>query len=65
MFVIGELHRNLSEVVTIQIPERQTEKQRGGLETKRVKRQIRKRMIRKERERERERENQKEENEVI
>lgn len=30
MFVIGELHGNLSEVVAIQIPERED---RGGLET--------------------------------
>lgn len=28
MFVTGELHRNLSEVVTIQIPERKRERER-------------------------------------
>ena len=28
MFVTGELDRNLSEVVTIQIPERKTERER-------------------------------------
>lgn len=39
MFVIGELHRNLSEVVAVQIPASQTEREkeqgihRGGLET--------------------------------
>lgn len=51
MFVIGELHRNLSEVVTIQIPERQTETERR-FGNKRVKRRMWKRRIGKERERE-------------
>ena len=44
MFVIGELHRNLSEVVSIQIPERQTdreeeEEEEGGKQKKKEERQ--------------------------
>ena len=42
MFVIGELHGNLSEVVSIQIPERQTdreEEEEGGKQKKKEERQ--------------------------